>query len=69
VLVASGAATRKLVVESDYFTAFTIGLGPLVRPDQALVAAAFLVALWLIARPGWRLTLAAAGAAAALPVG
>ncbi|HEY3652165.1 MAG TPA: hypothetical protein VGL33_29625 [Streptosporangiaceae bacterium] len=51
------------------FTAFTIGLGPLVRPDQALVAAVFLVALWLIARPGWRLTLAAAGAAAALPVG
>ncbi|WP_328604522.1 hypothetical protein OG943_31350 [Amycolatopsis sp. NBC_00345] len=51
------------------FAAFTIGLGPLVRPDQALVAAVFLAALWLIVRPGWRLTLAAAGAAAALPVG
>ncbi|WP_218156778.1 hypothetical protein [Amycolatopsis saalfeldensis] len=50
-------------------TAFTIGLGPLVRPDQALVAAVFLVALWLTVRPAWRLTLAAAGAAAALPVG
>jgi arabinofuranosyltransferase len=48
--------------------AFVVGLGPLVRPDLALVAAVFLGALWLVIRPGWRLTLAAAGAAAALPL-
>ncbi|MFB9931863.1 hypothetical protein ACFORO_41455 [Amycolatopsis halotolerans] len=50
------------------FAAFTIGLGPLVRPDQALVAAVFLAALWLTVRPGWRLTLGAVGTAATLPV-
>ncbi|WP_205660974.1 hypothetical protein [Amycolatopsis vastitatis] len=49
--------------------ALVIGLGPLVRPEQALVAAVFLVALWLLTRPGRRVTLAAAGAAAALPLG
>lgn len=55
--------------KSILFTAFTMGLGPLVRPDQALVAAVFLLALWVTVRPGWRLVLAAVGAAAALPLG
>ncbi|MFD2474287.1 hypothetical protein [Amycolatopsis silviterrae] len=54
--------------KATLFTAFTIGLGPLVRPDQALVAAVFLAALWLAVRPGWHLTLGAAGAAGTLPV-
>ncbi|MEU5840138.1 hypothetical protein ABZ820_41760 [Streptomyces diacarni] len=49
-------------------TAFALGLGPLVRPDLALVSGLFLVALWLMWRPGWRTTLGWAGAAAALPV-
>ncbi|UKD51327.1 MULTISPECIES: ArnT family glycosyltransferase [Amycolatopsis] len=49
--------------------AFVIGLGPLVRPEQALVAAVFLVALWLVTKPSWRVVLAAVAAAGALPVG
>ncbi|MBE8516285.1 hypothetical protein ILP97_01930 [Amycolatopsis sp. H6(2020)] len=49
-------------------TAGTIGLGPLVRPDLTLVAAVFLTAGWVTVRPGRRLTLAAIGAAAGLPV-
>jgi arabinofuranosyltransferase len=50
-------------------TAFLLGLGPLVRPDLAIVTAVFLVALWWMVRPGaWR----GAGllaAACALPAG
>ncbi|WP_370934998.1 hypothetical protein [Amycolatopsis sp. cg13] len=49
--------------------AFVMGLGPLVRPEQTLVAAVFLVALWLVTKPTWRVTLAAVAAAGALPVG
>ncbi|MEL3947351.1 MULTISPECIES: hypothetical protein [Streptomyces] len=49
-------------------TAFVIGLGPLVRPDLALVSAVFLGAQWLSARPSRRSALAGAGAAGALPV-
>ncbi|MER6764763.1 MULTISPECIES: hypothetical protein [Amycolatopsis] len=49
--------------------AFAMGLGPLVRPEQALVAAVFLAALWLVAKPSWRVTLGAVAAAGALPVG
>ncbi|MGP3975581.1 hypothetical protein ACTWQF_16535 [Streptomyces sp. 8N114] len=49
-------------------TAFALGLGPLVRPDLALVSAVFLAALWLIVRPGLRATLGWAGAALALPL-
>ncbi|MEU2081623.1 hypothetical protein ABZ569_06990 [Streptomyces albus] len=48
-------------------TAFALGLGPLVRPDLALVSGVFLVALWLLWRPPLRTTLGWAGAAAALP--
>lgn len=63
VRVRTGASAKAIL-----FAAFTIGLGPLVRPDQALVAVVFLAALWLTVRPGLRLTLGAAGAAAVLPV-
>lgn len=49
--------------------AFVFGLGPLVRPELTVVALVFLAGLWLLARPGWRVVLAAAGAAAALPFG
>ncbi|WP_033288840.1 hypothetical protein [Amycolatopsis jejuensis] len=49
--------------------ALVMGLGPLVRPEQALVAAVFLVALWLVVKPTWRVTAAAVAAAGALPVG
>lgn len=48
--------------------ALTLGLGPLVRPDLALMSGVFLVALWLMWRPGWRTTLLWAGAAVALPL-
>ncbi|MGX9227252.1 hypothetical protein ACWV95_15215 [Streptomyces albus] len=48
-------------------TAFALGLGPLVRPDLALVSGVFLAALWLLWRPPLRTTLGWAGAAAALP--
>ncbi|MBO8184708.1 hypothetical protein [Streptomyces spirodelae] len=50
-------------------TAFALGLGPLVRPDLALVGVVFLAALWLMWRPPLRTTLGWAGAAAALPLG
>ncbi|MEU2558727.1 hypothetical protein ABZ626_05205 [Streptomyces longispororuber] len=49
-------------------TAFVLGLGPLVRPDLALVSAVFLGAQWLTARPSRRGALAGAAAAGALPV-
>ncbi|MEW2524759.1 hypothetical protein [Streptomyces sp. NPDC047071] len=49
-------------------TAFVLGLGPLVRPDLALVSAVFLGAQWLSARPSRRAALAGAAAAGALPV-
>jgi arabinofuranosyltransferase len=48
--------------------AVLFGLGPLVRPELALVSVVFLVAGWRIVRPGWRRTLALGAAAAALPV-
>ncbi len=50
-------------------TAIAFGLGPLVRPDLALVSAVFLVAGWLLVRPARRRTLALAGYAIALPLG
>jgi arabinofuranosyltransferase len=51
-----------------FATAFALGLGPLVRPDFALIAAVFLVAAWLIVRPSLRRTCAAAAVAAGLPI-
>ncbi|WP_369211680.1 hypothetical protein [Streptomyces flavofungini] len=49
-------------------TCVVLGLGPLVRPDLALVSAVFLAGQWVLARPSWRGVLAGAGAAGALPV-
>jgi arabinofuranosyltransferase len=49
-------------------TLAVVGLGPLVRPDLALMAAVFLGAWVLVARPRGRRLLADASAAAVLPV-
>ncbi|MEU7582185.1 hypothetical protein AB0B50_31900 [Streptomyces sp. NPDC041068] len=49
-------------------TCAVLGLGPLVRPDLALVSVVFLAAQWVTVRPSWRGALAGAGAAGALPV-
>ncbi|MYS25261.1 arabinofuranosyltransferase [Streptomyces sp. DvalAA-14] len=51
----------------EWATAFVIGLGPLVRPDLALVSAVFLGALWWLLRPPVGRTLLMLGAAAGLP--
>jgi arabinofuranosyltransferase len=48
-------------------SAFLIGLGPMVRPDFGIAAIGFLVALWLLVRPGRRAALRLATAALALP--
>ncbi|MEV0318950.1 hypothetical protein ACIBKX_05415 [Streptomyces sp. NPDC050658] len=45
-----------------------IGLGPLVRPDLALVSVVFLGAQWLMVRPSRWAALGGLGAALALPV-
>ncbi len=57
------ASRRRVIV-----AAVVLGLGPLARPDLALVSASFLVAGWLIVRPSWRATLGLIAAAGALPV-
>jgi arabinofuranosyltransferase len=44
------------------------GLGPLIRPDFALIAVVFAVAGWLLVRPSRRRTLALIGAGVALPL-
>ncbi|MET8688910.1 hypothetical protein ABZV77_32340 [Streptomyces sp. NPDC004732] len=49
-------------------TCAVLGLGPLVRPDLALVSVVFLAAQWVTVRPSWRGALAGAGVAGALPV-
>jgi arabinofuranosyltransferase len=56
-------------VERRTLTAMIVfGLGPLVRPDFAVVAVVFSLATWLIVRPPWRRTLALLGAGIALPL-
>ncbi|MER5176820.1 hypothetical protein ABT009_00305 [Streptomyces sp. NPDC002896] len=49
-------------------TAAAFGLGPLVRPDLALVTGVFLVVWYALLRPGVRSALAQAAAALALPL-
>ncbi|WAL95582.1 hypothetical protein [Streptomyces sp. Je 1-369] len=49
-------------------TCAVLGLGPLVRPDLAIVSVVFLAAQWVTVRPSWRGALAGAGVAGALPV-
>ena len=44
------------------------GLGPLVRPDFAVVAVTFSLAGWLIVRPPWRRARALLGSGIALPI-
>ncbi|MGW2228860.1 hypothetical protein ACWCRG_25905, partial [Streptomyces formicae] len=48
-------------------TCVVLGLGPLVRPDLALVSLVFLAAQWLMTRPSWRRARAGAGAPRARP--
>lgn len=48
---------------------FVLGLGWLIRPEMAVVSVIFLVATWLVVRPGWRRTLGLAGIAIAAPLG
>lgn len=48
--------------------AIVVGLGPLVRPEFAIVTVGFGVAGWLIVRPPWRRTLLLIGMAGVLPV-
>lgn len=48
--------------------AMLLGLGPLVRPDFALVSAVFLLAWWWLLRPPLRRTAMLLGCAIALPV-
>ncbi|MBS2532245.1 hypothetical protein KGQ20_05620 [Catenulispora sp. NF23] len=48
--------------------AMLMGLGPLVRPDFALITVVFAVGLWLVLRPGWRRTLMLCAAGVALPL-
>lgn len=59
-----GASARTLPM----VTAFVFGLGPLVRPDLALVSGVFLVAMWLLRQPSLRTALGWACAAGALPL-
>lgn len=59
----AGASRRRQLV-----SAFVIGLGPLVRPDLALVSLPMLAALWWLVRPRWQRTLGLAAAAFALPL-
>ena len=56
-------ATRR-----PFVMAIVFGLGPLVRPDLALVSAVFLVAAWFLVRPSRKQTFALAAAAIALPL-
>lgn len=64
VRAADGMSSRALSA-----SAVAIGLGPLVRPDLALVSAVFLGCLWSAVRPGRRATLRWLAAASALPLG
>ena len=53
---------------SHFGIAFVLGLGPLVRPDLALVSIVFLIALWLLHRPSRKTTFGLLAVAGALPV-
>jgi len=46
-----------------------LGLGPLVRPDMAIVSVGFVAAAWLLVRPGWRPTAVLLASGVALPAG
>lgn len=52
---------------AQYAAALTFGLGPLVRPDFALVSAVFMLATWLVLRPTRRRALGLFATAVALP--
>ncbi len=64
VVLRDGAPSRR----RELAVAVVLGLGPLVRPDFALISAVLLAAAWLLVRPTRRRTLVLALAAAALPL-
>ncbi|MEV7196339.1 hypothetical protein AB0N81_31755 [Streptomyces sp. NPDC093510] len=64
----AGAWLALVVRPRSLVTCAVLGLGPLVRPDLALVSFVFLAAQWVMVRPSWRGVLAGAGVAGALPV-
>ncbi|MEU6995261.1 hypothetical protein ABZ953_31965 [Streptomyces sp. NPDC046465] len=64
----AGAWLALLARPRSLTTCALLGLGPLVRPDLALVSVVFLAAQWIVVRPSWRGVLAGAGVAGALPV-
>lgn len=64
----AGAWLLLVTRSGSIITSVVLGLGPLVRPDLALVSAVFLGAQWLMARPSRRATLGGLAAALALPV-
>lgn len=61
--VGPGVSRRRLMA-----TGMLLGLGELVRPDFASVTIVFLVAVWLLVRPGRKDTVFALLATAAVPV-
>lgn len=63
VTLEASASTRRQLA-----TVVVLGLGPLVRPDYAIVSAVYLVTASLLLRPTRRRTLALLAAALALPV-
>ncbi len=55
-------------LRSKLAIAFVFGLGPLVRPDFAVVSVVFCIGFWLLVRPSWKLAALLLGVALALPV-
>ncbi|MDG4860008.1 hypothetical protein P8605_17920, partial [Streptomyces sp. T-3] len=64
----AGAWLLLVARPASSWTCLVLGLGPLVRPDLALVSAVFLGAQWLMVRPAWRRAGAGLAIALALPV-
>ena len=62
------AATPERTRRFQLVTAFVLGLGPLVRPDFALVTGVALVALAALVRPSRRRAVGLVAVAAALPI-
>ncbi len=68
ILLWLGGTWWLLVRGSTWPLAVVAGLGPLVRPDLAVVSVVIFVALLVLRRPGWRRGLGLTAVAAALPL-
>ena len=62
------ALRDRVTPRRELVTAIVLGLGPMVRPDLALVAGVFLVAAWRLVRPSRKRTALLVAAALALPL-